>query len=141
LQEKDMSAGLLALAAVAAAHTVQIEHGGAQIDAHYQARTEITTRTVGAYAPNRMDGRRCLWTATVLVDRKLAGNAALTKTVSNDLRLTGSVLGACQGKSDAVAREVARRDDKVKAHVLAVAEQDRASLLAELEGVRGLASD
>ena len=136
-----MGAGILVLAAVAAAHAVEIEHGGSRIDAEYHARTEIQTRTIGSYAPNRMDGRRCLWTATVVVDRKLTGHAALTRTVSDDLRLTGSLPGACRAKGDAVEREVARRDDKVKAHVVAVAQQDRAQLLAELDAVRNLASD
>lgn len=137
-----MGLGLVMLAmATTAAHSVEIEHHGGRIDAAYHARTEIQTRTIGAYAPNRMEGRRCLWAATVVVDRTLAGQPALTRTVSRDLRLTGSLPGACPAKSDAVAREVARRDDKVRAHVLAVAEQDRARLLAELDAARNLASE
>lgn len=136
-----MALGLLALAAVGAAHTVQLEHGGARIEAEYHARTEIQRRTIGAYTPNRMNVQRCMWTAIVAVDRRLAGNPALARTVASDLRLSGSLPGACQGKADAVAREVARRDDKIRAHVVAAAAQDRPQLLAELEGARNLASD
>ncbi|HEX7742449.1 MAG TPA: hypothetical protein VF442_08465, partial [Sphingobium sp.] len=66
-----MSLTLIAIAAAAATHSVQIDHGGAPVKATYSARAEFRTRTVGAHVPNRMDGRRCQWTATIIVDRAL----------------------------------------------------------------------
>lgn len=136
-----MALGLLALAAVAAAHSVELEHGGGRIGAQYHARTEVETRTIGAYAPNRMESRRCLWTATVVVDRQLAGHVALNRTVSRDLQLKGSLAGACKGRDGHIAREVARHAEKVRAHLVAVAEEDRARLVAELDAARSLVSD
>ena len=63
-----MSLILMALAA-AATHNVSVEHHGNQIGATYTARADIRTKTIGAKTPNRMDGQRCQWTATIVVDR------------------------------------------------------------------------
>lgn len=136
-----MSFSLIAMAVAAATHTVPIEHRGAQIDAVYSARTEIQTHTIGAKTPNRMDSQRCRWTATVVVDRKLSHGPALARVLPTDHKLSGSQPGACTRDRSAIESEVARRDDAVRDHLLAVAAQDRAPLLAELDAVRNLASN
>ncbi|MGV3770424.1 MAG: hypothetical protein ACO1NM_10375 [Sphingobium phenoxybenzoativorans] len=136
-----MSFSLIALAAAAATHTVQIEHRGMQMDAIYSARTEIQTRTVGAATPNRADGQRCRWTATLVVDRKLTHGPALARILPSDHKLSGSQPGACTRDRSAIEREVARRDDAVRDHLLAVAARDQAPLLAELDAIRNLASN
>jgi len=130
-----MSIALIIAAAVAATHSVQLDHAGAAVAAHYSARTEIETRTIGAHTPNRVDGRRCQWTATVIVERRLGQAPASARTLSTDRRISGSEAGACTPMSEAAARQVAGRADAIRAHLLAVAERDRAPLLAELDAV------
>lgn len=140
-----MSLTLIALAAASATplttYEVQIDHAGAPVQAIYSARAEIRTKTVGAKAPNRMDMQRCQWTATIIVDRALRHTPALARTISNDNRLSGSEHGACPQGGDAAERRLAQYEGQIRDHLVAVAQQDRAPLLAELDAVRNLASN
>lgn len=136
-----MSLTLIAIAAVAATHTTQIEHRGAPVEAVYSARTDIQMRTVGAHTPNRMDSRRCQWTATVVVERQLSNRPMLARTLRGDRPLSGSQSGPCTAGTSEIKREVARRDDAIQAQLLAVAERDRTPLLAELDAVHNMASN
>lgn len=136
---------IIALAAAAAAaaptHSVTLEHHGQQLGATYTARTEMRTRTIGAKTPNRMDGQRCQWTATVVVDRKLDHGPALARMIATDKRFSGSESGACITGRDSGASNIAQHRDKIAAHLVAVAQADRAPLLAELDSVRNLAAN
>lgn len=137
-----MSFTLIALAAVAATHMTQIEHHGAPLEVAYSARTDIQMRTVGAHTPNRMDNRRCQWTATVVVERQLSSKPILTRTLRGDRPLSGSQSGPCMAAgNNEIAREVARRDDDIRAQLIAIAERDRTPLLAELDAVHNMASN
>jgi hypothetical protein len=136
-----MSLTLIALAAAAATHTTQIEHRGTPVEAVYSARTDIQMRTVGAHTPNRMDSRRCQWTATIVVERQLSSRPVLARTLQGDRPLSGSQSGPCTTQTSEIEREVARRDDVIKAQLLAVAERDRTPLLAELDAVHNMASN
>lgn len=131
---------LIALSA-AATHDVRIDHGGVPVHAVYSARPEIRMRTIGVATPNRMDARRCRWTAAIRVERRLEGGGALTRTLSGDQHLSGSAPGTCAHQAKGIERDVAGRSDFVRRQLLAVAERDRARLLAELDAVRGMASD
>lgn len=140
-----MSLTLMAMAAAAATpqatHSVQIDHGETPVRATYSARAEFRYKTVGARTPNRMDTQRCQWTATIVVDRALSHGPALGRTVSNDKRFSGSEAGACTPGRQSGARNLARHDTAIRDHLTAVAEKDRAPLLAELDAVRNLASN
>ncbi|WP_176595527.1 MULTISPECIES: hypothetical protein [Sphingobium] len=137
-----MSLTLIALAAAAAAtHSVQIDHGGTPVQATYTARAEFRTKTIGARTPNRMDMQRCQWTATIMVDRALSHGPALSRTVSSDKQFSGSEHGACTPGRQPGERNLAQHEGKIREHLAAVAEQDRAPLLAELDAVRSLASN
>ena len=136
-----MGIALLTLAALAASHTVQLDHHGATVDAVYSTHTDIKTRTIGAHTPNRMDGRRCLWTATVSVDRQLSHAPVLKRKLAPEMQLSGSESGACSRDTQSIERQVATRGDKIKAHLMVAIEQDRTQLLAELDSVKTMASN
>lgn len=136
-----MSFTLMAMAAAAATHSVQIDHGGTPVQANYTARTEIRTKTVGAKTPNRMDMQRCHWTATIVVDRALNHTPALARTVSSSKTISGSEHGACSRHRNIAQRHLAQHEPAIRDHLTQVAERDRAPLLAELDAVRNLASN
>ena len=136
-----MSLTLIAMAAAAASHSVQIDHGGTPVQATYTARTEVTAKTVGARTPNRMDMQRCQWTATIMVDRALNHGPALARTISSDKKFSGSEHGACTPGRKSGERNMAQHQAAIRDHLIAVAEKDRAPLLAELDAVRNLASN
>ena len=77
----------------------------------------------------------------IIVDRKLDHGPALARTVPSDKRFSGSEAGACTTGRQSGERNMAQYQDKIEAHLIAVAEADRAPLLAELDSVRNLASN
>lgn len=137
---------LIAAAAAGAAHShsVTLDHAGAPVALRYQATTSIAHRQIGAAGvPGRPSSQRCLWTATVAVDRSAERGGvtvpALSRRVSAAERLEGSRPGSCTQARKAVAREVADRAAPIRDHLIEVAERDRAAVLAELESVEALA--
>ncbi|MGE4431960.1 MAG: hypothetical protein AB7E05_14600 [Sphingobium sp.] len=139
-----MSLTLIALAAAAATatHTIPVHHAGSVVEAVYTARADIQTRTIGAAVPNRTDMRRCLWTATLIVERQLDGTPATPRIIANDKQLSGSRSGPCSdGKTRSIEQEVASRKDAIHSHLMAVAQRDQAPLLAELDTMRTVASN
>lgn len=128
------------LAGAVAPHSISMEYHGRQIGVTYVARAEIVSRTVGARTPNRADSQRCQWTATILVDRKLDHGPALARSIATGRQFSGSEAGACVPGNDPAARGLAPQRDEIEAHLRAVAQADRAPLLAELDAVRHLAS-
>lgn len=136
-----MISTLVLLVAGATTHSVQIDHRGAPVRAEYSARADIQTRTVGAHTPNRVDGRRCMWTATLSVDRRLLHTPALARTIATDRTVSGSQAGPCPTNRQAIERDVAARADIGQDHLASIAAQDRPALLAELDAMRDLASN
>jgi len=116
-------------------HRATIEHRGAPVTIDYRAKTALTTRQIGMSPPTRMGVARCNWVAKVSVERhmKRTGTASASRVVDNELELKGSRPGTCTAARKAIRAEVAARDDEVRRHMLAVAERDRKTLLAELE--------
>lgn len=131
---------LVAAAGAVDTHAVTVEHAGAPVELRYQATTSIEHRQVGsAVAPGKPSTMRCLWNATVAVDRHADRGGvslpALSRRISSAEQLEGSRPGSCMQVRAAVAREVAARAAPIRRHLVEVAERDRAVVLAELEGV------
>lgn len=134
--------GLMALSPVAATdgmhhHRTTIEHRGVPVGVTYRATMQLTTRAIGMSPPTRASTARCAWVATIVVERQMLRDGQptppMSRVVSNDFTLKGNRPGGCIGAQKIIERDVAARDDDVRAHVMAVAESDRSILLAELE--------
>lgn len=123
-------------------HRTTIDHRGTALAVEYRAAIKLGTRQIGMAPPTRMSVVRCTWTARVSVERHMAGNGnpLPIRLVSNELELEGSQPGTCAGAKKAIDRAVAQRGEEIRGHVLAMAERDRASLLAELEAASGAAA-
>lgn len=130
---------LIALAAAAVTHSVTIEHHGQNIGTTYAARAEASARTVGARTGARMNGQRCQWTVAVMVDRRLDHGPAHARTIATDQRYSGSDAGACTGNRQREAAILAQHRDAIAQRLVAIAQTDRAPLLAELDSARALA--
>ena len=116
-------------------HHVRLDHHKGAVEARYRTTVDIAHRQVGAVGPGgRSASLRCAWSANVTVDREARAGAGLsTRSVERRAAIAGSRPGWCAGQRRAIAQEVARRGDEVRAHMLAVAEEDRAGLLAEID--------
>lgn len=113
-------------------HRVTVAHGGAEHAATYRARVAIDTRTIGAHTPNRPTRQQCAWTAALTIERALDAAPQATRAVATDRTLRGTHPGDCRTARPAIDRAVARRSAGVRDRLVAAAEQDRATLAAEL---------
>lgn len=136
-----LSAVGLAFPAVAAEyhdfrHQVEVPHGERQVTAVYQPKTMVRYRQVGNMTPNRPSTARCMWQAEIAVERHLQAPAGqgshVVRTLVPTKVIEGSTNGRCAQGKDQVDSALARRSDEVRAHVLAVAAEDRNALMAEL---------
>ncbi|TKD53006.1 hypothetical protein [Sphingomonas baiyangensis] len=117
-------------------HRVTIDHRGTAIGAIYRADVAIETDQRGIAPPSRPSTQRCHWTASVTVARTLEGSGvAGERAIATDRTLKGSRPGACMTQRGAIEREVAARTPAVRDRLIAAAEADRSTLLAELEAV------
>jgi hypothetical protein len=122
-------------------HQVSVPHGERQVTAVYQPKTLVSYRQIGNMAPNRPNSARCLWKAEIAVERHLKAPAGegshVVRTLVPSKVIEGSTNGRCAQGRDQANRAIARRGDEVRAHVLAVAAEDRNALMAELDIARG----
>jgi hypothetical protein len=124
----------------AEAHRVQIDHRGHSVDVVYRGSTTVAHRQQGAAgAPGRPHTLRCAWRASVEVHREArsAAGHVMSRRIVADEALTGARPGWCAAQRGAIAADVAARSGKVRDHLLAVARDDHATLVAELDAAHG----
>jgi hypothetical protein len=127
----------LALVGAAESHSVAVPHAGGSVDATYRSTTAISYSQVGAATPPGVAPTlRCRWTAHATVSREArgAGGATLAREWAPAAVLTGVRPGWCDNARQSIAEEVAARRDAIDRHRLAVAAEDRAALIAQVEG-------
>lgn len=135
-------AGLLLGAPVpdASVHHVKLDHRGTSVDVRYRSTVVIDHRQIGTVAPaGGASTLRCAWTARIAVHREArhpSGSSA-TRAIDGARAFAGSRPGWCASNRTAIAREVARRGDELRTHMLAAAEGDHGALAAELERLHG----
>lgn len=133
-----MAALLLSGVAAGDTHQVQVDHRGHRVDVTYRGAVDVQHRQVGGVsAPGRPATARCMWTATVAVEREAVsprGHVA-TRTIARDAALSGSRAGWCGEQRAAIAAEVAARGAAVRDHLVAVAAEDRDRVVADLDAV------
>jgi hypothetical protein len=120
--------------AAVVSHSVPLTHGTTTATAIYEARPQITTRSVGLSPGTRQGSLRCLWTAEIMVERHLKGEHGVAmRTLAPAKTLSGSRPGRCHNSSKAIDAEIAARAPEIRSHLLAVAERDARDLRTELE--------
>lgn len=139
-----MTITAVALAAAAATsapaetlqHRVTIAHRGTDIAAIYRADVAIATDQRGIAPPSHPSSERCHWTATIAIERTLAGvTTSPARAIATDTALNGSQPGSCRTQASAIEREVAARAPAIRERLIAAAEADRRALVAELEAI------
>lgn len=139
----ELVAGLLLGSAVPAPmleHRVAVPHAAGQIDARYRGQLVVSHRQVGSVsAPGRPSTLRCRWEASLAVERQglHASGSAVMRSLRRDGVAKGSRPGWCETSRAAIEQEVAARSEDWQRHMLALAEEDRADLLAEIERLDG----
>lgn len=136
-----IAAALLA-APVAAAdtHTEQFNHNGGRVHVTYRGEMAPELRQVGAAsAPGRPTTLQCRWQARVTVERtaRAAAGHIATRRIDAPALVTGQRPGWCDAQAAAIGAEVAAASDRMRGHLVEVANRDRGVLVAELEQARG----
>lgn len=137
-------AGLLLGASPAVAddtsHRTQLDHRGHRVDVVYRGATTIAHDQRGtAGAPGRPSSLHCVWRAAIAVDREArsAAGHVVTRRITATTPLRGTRPGWCSTQRRGIAAEVAARGEAVRDHLLAVAQEDRDTLVAELDAAHG----
>lgn len=117
-------------------HRARFDHAGESVDTHYRARVVLVRRQLGSVAKAGVPSTlRCSWRAHLRIDREARFGEAqrLSRSIDRKAILAGSRPGWCGASDTAVNREVARRAEEIRTHLLAVAGEDRDVLKAAIE--------
>lgn len=129
-------AGALASPAIALEHEVVIDHVTGPIAADYRGSVTVETKQVGAAgAPGRPNTLRCNWTAKLNVERvaKVGETLRSQRTLTQDNVAQGSRPGWCEASEAAIDKLVDARSDSIRSAMLALVDQDRATIVAEAD--------
>lgn len=126
--------------ALALEHEVVIDHVSGPIAADYKGSVIIETKQVGtAGVAGRPSTLRCNWTARLNVERvaKVGETLRSRRSLSQDDVVSGWRPGWCETHDRAIDKLVDRRSDAIRSALLALVEEDRATILAEAESTAG----
>lgn len=136
--------GVAALAAASPVHTAEIAHGANSYSATYHAASAVRFQQLESRFPNRGTSPVCRWQADLSITRDVvaAGQRAvpaLGKAIHRFAPIQGSYAGPCAAARSQVGGEVARYSQSLSGKAASIAQQDRAVLLHELDGIHSLA--
>jgi len=117
-------------------HRARVDHASGAIDAHYLGTVQLEARQMGVPSPGgRASTLRCEWRAKLIVHREARHEAGglLSHSITDPSGLTIARAGWCNSQRSAVTAEVAARSDELQERLLAIAAEDRATLLAQVE--------
>ena len=137
-----LAASAAALSAATPIHSADITHAARTYQASYQAESRIITRQVEPRFANRAAMPVCRWQAEQVVNRSVTSEgrvvAAVAKPIHRFVPLSGSHAGACAAVRGKIEAEVSGHLTDRAAEALAVAQNDRAVLVNELDGIQSL---
>jgi hypothetical protein len=123
-------------------HNVPVALRSGTATASYLAVPEVSLHQVGMDAGTRMSSKRCLWTATMAVERTLsASTATANRRLAAQQMFSGSRPGACREQQATIHLEVAARAPEFKERLLALAADDHRTLVDELRTVDAAGND
>lgn len=137
-----LASAAAALSAATPVHSADISHASNAYQARYQAESTIRFHEVEPRFANRQATPVCRWQAELVVNRTVAAQgrpvAAIGKAIHRFAPLSGSHAGTCTAARSQIDAEVARYSRARSAEALAAAQQDRAVLIGELDGIHAL---
>jgi len=131
-----------ALAATTPIHSADIAHASSVYTASYSTQSTVHFREVEPRFANRPSLPVCRWQAELVVNRDVAAQgrplAAVAKPIHRFAPLSGSHAGNCTAARSQIDAQVARYSAAQAGQAATVAQQDRAVLVGELDGIRAL---
>ncbi|WP_176595080.1 MULTISPECIES: hypothetical protein [Sphingobium] len=137
-----LASSAAALAVATPIHSAEITHASNAYLASYKTESTLRLREVESRFANRPSVPVCRWQAELVVNRDVAAQgrtlAAVAKPIHRFAPLSGSHAGNCTAARGQIEAEVARHSAARSAEAVAVAQQDRAVLVNELDGIHAL---
>ena len=137
-----LASAVAGLSAATPVHSAEITHRANAYEARYQTESTVRVRDVEPRFANRPATPVCRWQAELVVNRAVAAQgrpvAAVGKSIHRFAPLSGSHAGSCTAARSQIDAEVARYSRARSAEALAAAQQDRAVLIGELDGIHAL---
>lgn len=123
-------------------HSAEISHGAHAYTASYHSASTVSVREVEPRFANRGAVPVCRWQADLSVNRAVAAKGqavpAFGKSVHRFAPLSGSYAGTCAAARTQIDAQVAAYSRAKANEAVAVAQQDRAVLVGELDSVHAL---
>lgn len=133
-----------ALSATTPLHQVDFDHGSRSYQARYLTASMVSMQQVEPRFGTRAAASVCRWQAGLEVQRSVstAGQAlgVAAKPIHRFAPLSGSHAGSCDAVRGLIEAEVERYSQARSADAMAAAQQDRAVLIRELDGVHALSA-
>lgn len=130
-------------AAQPATHETVVEHQGTAYTVSYRPQIATTMRTIGMSVGSRPSSERCLWSATVSLDREIRrgadGERLLKRVPGEGHRIEGQAPGKCDQGRTLIDRTITAQVADARDKLVAMAEADRASVLADIGAAHDLA--
>ncbi|MDI1295310.1 MAG: hypothetical protein PSY12_05410 [bacterium] len=138
-----IASSVAALAAAATpVHSAQVAHGATAYTANYHAQSKVTVREIEPRFANRNAVPVCRWQAELVVNRAVEAQGravpAFGKSVHRFAPMSGTYAGTCAGARSEIASEIARYSRAKASEATAIAQQDRAVLVSEMESVHAV---
>lgn len=131
-----------ALSAATPIHSADISHASNAYQANYRTESSLRVQQVEPRFATRAATPVCRWQAELVVNRAVATQgrplAAVAKPIHRFAPLSGSHAGSCDAARSQIEAEIARYSRARSTEAAAVAQQDRAVLLQELDGINAL---
>jgi hypothetical protein len=135
-------ASAAALSATAPVHNAEISHAANAYQASYETVSTVRFQQVEPRFASRPTTPVCRWQAELVVNRGVMAQgrpiAAIAKPIHRFAPIAGTHAGSCDAARSQVSAEIARYSEARSAEALTVAQQDRAALLSELDGIHSL---
>ncbi len=117
-------------------HRTRVDHTSGSVEAHYTGTVHLVAKQVGSPGPGgRASTLRCEWSAKLAVNREARHEAGglLSHSMTDREGIALSRPGWCNSHRGAVKAEIASRTDELQQRLVALAAEDRDTLLAQVE--------
>lgn len=137
-----LAAASAALSSTTPVHSLHISHASSDYRAQYRTESTIHLRQVEPRFGNRPAMPVCRWQAELVLNRTVDARgqpiAVAAKPIHRFTPLSGSYAGPCSAARSQIGAEVARYSQARAAEAASVAQQDRAVLVNDLDGIHAL---
>ncbi|HEX7743597.1 MAG TPA: hypothetical protein VF442_14370 [Sphingobium sp.] len=137
-----LASAVAAMSAATPIHSAEIAHSSSTYQASYATESTVRLHEVEPRFATRATTPVCRWQVDLVVNRAVSAEgraiAAVGKSIHRFAPLSGSHAGSCDAARSQINAEVVRYSRALAAKSTAVAQQDRAVLLQELDGIHAL---